>query len=424
MKSAKTKTEKKKYAPEVLNTYKYRDFKITEILNRKTSRREFKVRFQLNNKEFYLTDERRKKLEELIDETIHQERRAKYGLSVPTAKPSLAAVFAAHLPTLKSEQRRALFDRVTTVFLSLLPENIKINELRRAHFQKYIDLRFSQPNRFNGGKPVVPETVNKELYAISGALKSAPLRFAELEDYQKPVIPKAAARNRRRERLVSPEAELNVLLAELRAPRQFRQTEAHVCHRRRLADELEFRYLTGLRRAEATRLKWTNFDAAAAALRNVVRWKTDTVSKFLPLPARAVEIIEARRESNKDFDYIFSQTGEVQNSDYRTLKTVCATLGIKYGKFTENGFVGHDLRHNFASEIIQVTDIETAKSLTGHTGTDIFTYLHTTERQQREAVGRREKRDRKVDLTNLYNLVITDQIDVAQFLRAINAIFG
>lgn len=81
--------------------------------------------------------------------------------------------------------------------------------------------------------------------------------------------------------------------------------------------------------------------------------------------------------------------------------------------------VAHDLRHNFASEIARVTDIETAKSLTGHTGNEIFTYLHTTEKLQREAVARREKRDFKSELTEIYKAVKNDKISVEEFLEKV-----
>lgn len=106
-------------------------------------------------------------------------------------------------------------------------------------------------------------------------------------------------------------------------------------------------------------------------------------------------------------------------SDYRALKKVCKKLGIPYGRYTDNGFVPHDLRHNFATEIVQVTDIETAKSLTGHTGNEIFTYLHTNEKLQREAIERRERRDRTKEIVEIYKQVRRGKMKVKKFVENI-----
>lgn len=79
----------------------------------------------------------------------------------------------------------------------------------------------------------------------------------------------------------------------------------------------------------------------------------------------------------------------------------------------------HDLRHNFATEIVQVTDIETAKSLTGHTGNEIFTYLHTNEKLQREAIERRERRDRTKEIVEIYKQVRRGKMKVKKFVENI-----
>ena len=416
---AKAKQAKKKYQPEILNTFKYRGFRVREIFNRKTRRREFKCRFQINNREFYLTQETRRALEEMIDEIIYQERRAARDLPTPQPGPTLKELFDRYEPKITKDHQRTLFRRVTRAFLSLLPDSLRVAELKQAHFQQYIDLRRANRSKHTK-KPVLDETIDKELYAVSAALRAAPRLFPELEDYKKPVIPKAAAGGRRRRaRLVSKESELDRLLAELRRPREGKQTFFHEARRRRLADDLEFRFETGLRRKEVARLKKHQYRPDERALREVIRWKTGTLTAFFPLSCRAAEIIEARIAQNPNSEYIFTTDGEPLASDYRALKKACQTLGIAYGRYTDHGFIPHDLRHNFATEIIQVTDIETAKSLTGHTGNEIFTYLHTNEKLQREAINRRERRDQTKEIIGIYKEVRRGKMKAKQFVAEI-----
>lgn len=72
-----------------------------------------------------------------------------------------------------------------------LPAGVKISQLKKAHFQKYIDERLSkinpQPESF-----ILPETVNKELSEISVASKNAQLYFPKLEDEAIVLIPKTS----------------------------------------------------------------------------------------------------------------------------------------------------------------------------------------------------------------------------------------
>lgn len=166
-----------------------------------------------------------------------------------------------------------------------------------------------------------------------------------------PELPKGFKKKTKRERLVT-EKELVAVIAELMKEPKGKQTHAHHFHRVRLAHILEFGYWTGLRRKEIAKLKFSQYDEQQQALLNVKRWKTDTVTKFFPLGKRAIEIINVRRELQKDSDYVFTTDGEPIASSYRTLKNVCEDLRINYGRYTDGGFIARSktqFRHgNFA----------------------------------------------------------------------------
>ncbi len=393
--------------------------KIEKIFNKKKGVHEYVARFQLGGKEFRPKASTRKTLNDTIDEIRAREHRTKFELPVADYSPLVKELFAAHAAKLdKGADRKkiSMFARVSTRLLVLFPAGIKIKELKAAHFQKYINVRLEEINP-QSEKPILPETVNKELSAASVAIKNARKYFAELEDYTAPEIPKAEQTKggRRRERLVEKDTELAVLLEYLRREHKNPDTAAA---RRRLADDLEIRYQTGLRRIEVARLERKQYRAREAALRDVRRWKTGTVTKFFPLTRRAVEVIESRLTAS-DSKYIFSDEGRPSEGAYKTLKLVCGKLNIPYGTFAEGGFVPHDLRHNFSTEIIRVTDIETAKNLTGHTGDHILTYLHTDEGRMREAMNRREGFDRTELLTELYKETKDGSIELPAFIERV-----
>lgn len=410
-----------------MKVFDYRGLKILDVFNKKSSRREFKVRFQINKKRRSLVADTRADLETMIDEILLTARRSKHDL--PTARadrsPTLKDLFARILPTVEKPHQRKLCERVFENFLALLPVAVLVKDLRKNHFQIYIDWRKTQQG-IQTKKPLKTESIYKELYAVSNALKKGELYFESLENWEVPKLPKfdkkKSEKLSRRTRIVSPEDELKILLEELRHPTGGRITIATRNHSARIADELEFKAETGLRRKEVARLQVKQFLTNEKALKDVRRWKTGTVTKFYPLSFRASEIIE-RRIKDKTLtasDYIFSVNGEAGDGDYRTLKAVCKRLEIPYGRFNEDGFIPHDLRHNFASDVIQHTDIETTRELLGHSNiTQTGQYLHTTKERLRQAVKNRQGIDLKSEIVAIYKKTRRKKIKAKAFVKLI-----
>jgi integrase len=392
--------------------------KINKVYNKKEKRWQYQARFQLNKQEYYPVADSRTDLIEIIDRIRSESRREKNNLPSNIAKisPNPSDLFARYLPTIENAKHRQFSERVFKQILQLLPADIKIKDFKSRHFQVYIDNRQRQIN-IQSSEKVQPSTINKEMYAIRAALKKASLYYSQLEDWQCPPVPRIKVKRKRRERLVDTDKELGLLLNELRKERHGKQTDYHISQRKRLADELEFRYETGLRRKEVVSLKKSQYFAGENCLRTVERFKTETVSKFIPLSTNAVKIIESRLQFESDF--IFSENGKVKESDYRTMKTLCEKLQINYGRYKAGGFVPHDLRHNFVTEVMRVTDIETARTLTGHSSNEILTYLHTDESRQREAISKRENKDSKIEIVELYKGVKRGKIKLKTFINEV-----
>lgn len=157
---------------------------------------------------------------------------------------------------------------------------------------------------------------------------------------------------------------------------------------------------------------------------NVQRFKTDTATKFFPLAQRAVEIINDRRELQKGSEYIFTPDGKPIESNYRTLKEVCEDLNIPYGRYKDGGFISHDLRHNFGTDILRHSDIETARELLGHSNiSQTGTYVHTSNDRLREAVRKRDKIDYNTELHKVFEEVKKGIVDFPKFTTKIKEIF-
>ncbi|MCA1623161.1 MAG: site-specific integrase [Acidobacteria bacterium] len=399
--------------------------------NKRTKRYEWRARFRYNNKTFRPIENTKEDLEELIADIRDQEKterdNRKYNREkeVPSYVPTVAEIFDKVLPTIGKHHQRTLAKRVFETFLLLLPPSIKVNQLTQRHFQLYINLRKGQIGK-QSKQPIKLQTIYKELYAATSALKDGKVDYESLEKWQVPELPKLPKgfkKTTQRERLVS-DKELSAVVGELVKPPTGKQTHAHHFHRVRLAHTLEFGYWTGLRRKEIARLKFSQYDEEQQALLNVKRWKTTTVTKFFPLGKRAVEIINERRQAQGDSDYIFTPDGEPIESNYRTLKTVCRKLKINYGRFSPDGFVSHDLRHNFGTEILRESDIETARELLGHSNiTQTGTYLHTSADRLREAVRKRDKIDYNAELEKIFEAVKKGELNQQEFNEQIKKLF-
>ena len=404
--------------------------KIWKAYSKKLKRDEWRSRFELNGKTFRPKAETKDKLQSLVREIHSQEaieqNNKKYNLNleVVSSIPTVAEIFEKALPKVQKPHQKKIAERVFETFLNLLPP-IKVSELRTSHFQIYINYRRSQLG-VQTKQPVKLTTVYKELYAITGALNLTAPEYDALESWQTPelpALPKGYKKKQRRERLVS-DRELKSVIDELLKEPKGRQLHTRF-HRVRLAHQIEFGYWTGLRRKEIARLKFSQYDESQQALLNVRRWKTDTVTKFFPLGVRAVEIIMMRRELQKDSDFIFTPDGQPVESNYRTLKEICEHLKIPYGRFTDGGFVAHDLRHNFGTEILRESDIETARELLGHSNiSQTSTYVHTSADRLREAVRKRDKIDYDGELERIFEAVKKGEFDGAEFAEKIKKIFG
>ncbi|HUA22798.1 MAG TPA: site-specific integrase [Steroidobacteraceae bacterium] len=134
---------------------------------------------------------------------------------------------------------------------------------------------------------------------------------------------------------------------------------------------------TGVRRGELLALRWSAIDTKGKQLTIEGSTAKNQQTRHIPLNAEALEVLKQWKEQVRDGERVFPiDTG---------FKTAWAAL-LERAKITK--FRWHDLRHHFASRLVQAgVPLNTVRELLGH-GSMAMTlrYAHLAPDQKREAV--------------------------------------
>ncbi|MBA7483465.1 Tyrosine recombinase XerC [subsurface metagenome] len=135
---------------------------------------------------------------------------------------------------------------------------------------------------------------------------------------------------------------------------------------------------TGMRKGEILNLRWTQIDLKGRRIR-VEKTKS---GKVRHIPINDILLYELRGLKDKN-SYVFfnPKTGKPYVDMKTGFKAACRRAGIKGMRF-------HDLRHTFASRLIEKgADIETVRDLLGHSAITVTQrYTHSTDDRKKIAV--------------------------------------
>jgi len=139
---------------------------------------------------------------------------------------------------------------------------------------------------------------------------------------------------------------------------------------------------TGMRRGEILNLVWSRVDLK----NNVIRLRSedtkDDERRTIPicpdLHAELKKIQKAKPGIGEG--RVFTFKGK-QLKDIRTgLRKACKAAGIKYGRFEEGGFIFHDLRHTFNTNMRKAGVPESViMEITGHSTREMFDRYNTID---------------------------------------------
>lgn len=352
-----------------------------------------------------------------------QERLKEIGYAETIKFPPVSELFRRHRETLETKKQQTTFDRVTKKFLKLLKmPNATLDELRRKHFKDFADTRISEGIR--------AESANREITELSAAIHKAGDYFENLENWSVPekLIYRPPFEPAERTRVITTD-ERTRLIEYLLRERQPSERERNFHARRRAGLLLYFGLLTGLRHGELSAVRKSEFDRDRRRLR-VERFKTKKSgvrwTVFEPLTDTQLWVLTEAEKLFPTGDFFFSRSGKNQNRIYLTLRLHAEKLGIAYGKNAVDGFVIHDSRHTFVTNLIQNgVDFATAKSLSAHSADNmLMRYSHVTPDSKTRAleiiereVGGGSETEKTQKLKEIFDLIQKGKITFPEFKK-------
>jgi len=246
--------------------------------------------------------------------------------------------------------------------------------------------------RINEG--IEPSTVRRDLDGLSSVLTRA-VKLGKLTDnvvrrVERPRIdrtPKvryldAAEEKRLRDALRERDAEMQEARASANRWRRERKQEPLPSlphYGDHLTPAVLISINTGMRRGELLALRWTSVDTKGKQLTIEGSTAKSQQTRHIPLNAEALEVLKNWKEQAPEGERVIAvDTG---------FKTAFSAL-LERAKIT--GFRWHDLRHHFASRLVQAgVPLNTVRELLGHASLAMtLRYAHLAPDQKREAVAK------------------------------------
>lgn len=341
----------------------------------------YRVDIRSAGRRFRLTFPTKKEAEEFEAEVRVRRNYSKAGI-VRSASSGIriSELLAKHREMIRNPRERIRAKSVFKNLIDVIGNDLPVESIRKMHFHLYSD------RRLQAG--IKSASVCRELNIISAAFKKAEAYFpVELEGYEPPQIPRPKYNKRKTSRRDIKEHEKDLILRSILVPGAERESTVRAGARPVVAAMFEIAWLLGLRYSEILALRQKDFDPERRTLW-VKRLKTADITAFEYLPDRAVEILAGEIAKHPGNEFIF----ELPCSDHTfadIMKQAVVGNGISYGRGVVGGVTFHSTRHSFTTRMVQVTDLATAKSFTGHSDDEMVAYYtHASDRSRKEAMAR------------------------------------
>ena len=164
-------------------------------------------------------------------------------------------------------------------------------------------------------------------------------------------------------------------------------------------------YYTGMRKGEILNLTWSKVDLKNRMIQLESSDTKDRESRNIPLCNELLNVMLSLpnriQDSDKD-NHVFQYKGQPIDGDTRDgLRKACKEAKIKYGRFVKGGFIFHDLRHTFNTNLRKAGVQESViMEITGHSTREMFDRYNTVDEDDtRKAINQYEVFLAKVDQT-------------------------
>ncbi len=138
-------------------------------------------------------------------------------------------------------------------------------------------------------------------------------------------------------------------------------------------------YHTGMRKGEILNLTWDKVDMKKRFIHLDAADTKDREKRSIPISDELYETLEAIPKAIHD-NHVFLFQGQPVSDIRHGLKRTCKDTGVAYGRFTRGGFVFHDLRHTFNTNMRKAGVPESViMRITGHSSRSMFDRYNTID---------------------------------------------
>jgi integrase len=144
-------------------------------------------------------------------------------------------------------------------------------------------------------------------------------------------------------------------------------------------------YYTGMRKGEILKLTWDKVDLAGRMIRLDAGDTKDKEARKIPICDELYKTLLSlpnRIQGSNEDSHIFQYKGKPIANIQKSLKRACKLAGIKYGRFVKGGFIFHDLRHTFNTNMRKAGVPESViMDITGHSTRNMFDRYNTVDEE-------------------------------------------
>lgn len=152
-----------------------------------------------------------------------------------------------------------------------------------------------------------------------------------------------------------------------------------------LRDILVMGYYTGMRLGEILPLTWEKVDMKARVIRLEATDTKDREKRAIPICEALYHVLKAIPRSIDPSCRVFTYMGHGLSDIHTGLRRACKAAGIVYGREAKDGFVFHDLRHTFNTNMRRAGVADSViMSITGHSTRAMFDRYNTIDQGDKD----------------------------------------
>jgi integrase len=142
---------------------------------------------------------------------------------------------------------------------------------------------------------------------------------------------------------------------------------------------LTMAYLTGMRKGEILGLTWDKVDLKKQFIYLDAADTKDKERRAIPISAELHAMLENIPKAIHD-NHVFLYKGKPIKDLRKGLKKACKAAGLIYGRYKKSGFIFHDLRHTFNTNMRKAGVPESViMNITGHSTRAMFDRYNTID---------------------------------------------